>query len=214
MKEDFYNSNEKKFEKLISLLKELPQDKVPGDFEFKLMTRIHNGNFKLNEPQRNKWWTFWIIVPAFTLTAAVVILFFVFNSTVTYDDNPLLAEPQLRQDVIASKNNSINFKEFKNKKTADAKSEYSAVLKANDVVVNRKVKLPFSTNNSINLDSYLNNKKSLNNIITPGRLVEANEEYFNFDGFFSAIPSDGKTLEKLRAKIDSIRKTELTNQNK
>jgi len=214
MKTNFYNSNENKFEKLISLLKELSQDKAPDDFEFKLMTKIHNGNFKLNEPHRNKWWTLWIVVPAFTLTTAIVILFFVFNSTVTYDDNPLLAKPQLRQDVIASKNNSINFKEIKNKKTAVAKNEYSAVLKANDVVVNKKVKLPFSTTNSINLDSYLNNKRSLNNVITPGRLVEANEEYFNFDGFFSAIPSDGKTLEKLRAKIDSIRKTELNNQNK
>ena len=214
MKADFYNSNEKKFEKLISLLKELPQDKAPDDFEFKLMTKIRNGNLRLNESQRNKWWTLWIIVPTFTLTAAIVVLFFVFNSTVTYDDNPLLAKPQLRQDVIASKKNSINFKEFKNKKTAVAKDEYSAVLKANDVVVNKKVKLPFSIDNSINLDNYLNNKKSLNNIITPGRLVEANEEYFNFDGFFSAIPSDGKTLERLRAKIDSIKKIELDNQNK
>ena len=83
MKADFYNSNEKKFEKLISLLKELPQDKAPDDFEFKLMTKIRNGNLRLNESQRNKWWTLWIIVPTFTLTAAIVVLFFVFNSTVT-----------------------------------------------------------------------------------------------------------------------------------
>jgi len=48
MKKDLYNSTNKEFNHVIKLLKELPKEQAPDNFEYNLLTKIKNKNFATN----------------------------------------------------------------------------------------------------------------------------------------------------------------------
>ncbi|MCK5456047.1 MAG: hypothetical protein KAI45_02905, partial [Melioribacteraceae bacterium] len=70
--------NEKEFEKLQTLLKELPKIEAPDNFEYNLMTRIQNKNFDIKS-EKKKSIFFWVYTPTFALVASVILVFFVFT---------------------------------------------------------------------------------------------------------------------------------------
>ena len=76
-KNKLHNEEEKEFEKIQNLLKDLPKVKAPDNFEFNLLTRIHNKNFDLKTEKKNN--LFRIYAPSFALAASVALVFFLFS---------------------------------------------------------------------------------------------------------------------------------------
>ena len=100
MKEDLYNSNDKKNEHVIKLLQELPRVEAPDNFEYNLNLRIENKNFELKTKES----VFSIpwrkgLLPAFGAVAASIILFFSIYTDSDSLENPLQIKPKLRNEL-------------------------------------------------------------------------------------------------------------------
>lgn len=100
------NDDEKKFNDVIGSLKNLAQVNAPENFEANLMRRINSENFK---EERIGFWREILmpskLIPTAAVAALLVFMFIVkFNGTGAND--PLTAQPRLREDVVAS-NSSI-----------------------------------------------------------------------------------------------------------
>ncbi len=211
-----YNFNkEEGFEELRKTLAELPQVKAPDDFEFKLLTRIENKQFDINDAEEKIGWS-WIYAPVTALVMSAVVLFFVFSNDNEDLGNPLLEDPLPKTEIIGEAN-SGNTEEFQSKKllsktsageenTASNNENYVVVVQPNDVVVQEKVNYPFSENSSVDLDNALNNANpnALRTVGTAGN-NRGNVEYFEFNGFYTRIQSDNDTLMKEKARMDSLK---------
>lgn len=113
------NDDELKYKDLINTLKNLQEVKAPQNFEADLMRRINSEKF---EKKQSFWRRILIpsrLIPSAALAVAAVILFFLFNISSEDSENPLLAEPKVREDVIATEdisdvtlNNEISKKDL------------------------------------------------------------------------------------------------------
>ena len=53
MKNNLYNSSDEEFQHVIKLLKELPKETAPSNFEYNLSVRIKNKNFDLKTSEKS-----------------------------------------------------------------------------------------------------------------------------------------------------------------
>jgi hypothetical protein len=98
------NDDELRYRNVINTLKSLQKVKVPQDFEADLMGRINSEKF---EGKQNFWQRILIpsrLVPSAALAVTAVILLFFLNISSEDSENPLLVEPKVREDVIATEN--------------------------------------------------------------------------------------------------------------
>jgi hypothetical protein len=98
------NDDEFRYKNVINTLKSIQEVKAPQNFEADLMRRINSEKFKGNQ---NFWQKILIpsrLVPSAALAVAAIILLFFFNISSEDSENPLLVEPKVREDVIATEN--------------------------------------------------------------------------------------------------------------
>lgn len=187
-----YNSNdEEKFSNLIALLKELPEEKAPDDFEFRLMTKIQNGNFNTSADGKSSVFPYWIFAPASAIIISAAIFIFVVDVFKLDENQPIFPEPTLRTEAV-SESNAMQPKEFLSKQTISEKKEVpvKVIVEPNDVVVTREFDAKnLNAVNSVNLDkAIITGQPKPNTKKNPGILVGRSESpYFEFNGFYSGM---------------------------
>ena len=94
------NDEEKKYEKLINDLKNLPSIKAPENFEADILRQIHSSKRDKKESFWKKIFTPGKLVPAAVAIASAIIIFIVIDIKPERPEDPLNLQPRLREDVI------------------------------------------------------------------------------------------------------------------
>ncbi len=226
-------SNE--FEKLRTLLKDLPKVGAPDNFEYNLMTRIHNKNFQIkSEKKRNIF--FWVYTPAFALAASAILIFFVITDNSVDNDNPWNSKPKLIPELQTSETSSVSSSQQNNNQRLDVKEKISNSVAAkeensvkaksslrklekpsiqqNNVASNSKTKpvYPFDKSKSVDLDKLLTAEEQTvvpnNGISQPQLASEGNTNTLEspFSGFFIRQKEAAARRESLKVREDSLRR--------
>ncbi len=210
-----YNSNsEEKYSKIIAMLKNLPEEKAPEDFEFRLMTKIENGNFELSGGNAKQSFPVWVFAPALAIVFSAVVFFIVFDSMQFTNSGSLFPEPKLREEVTAK--NLGEPKEFLSKSSSaiEKSNTIKVIVEPNDVVVTQRLTPPkFSTVKTVNVDQYIakGGVKGKSTITGPKVLVGGSKDpYFEFDGFY-IVKENRDSLQKMKSKIDSMKRANKRN---
>lgn len=207
-----YNSKEEeKYSEIISLLKSLPEEKAPDNFEFNLMTKIKNGTFNPSQYESSSKFPYWVFAPAGAIVMSAVVFFFVADFLQFDNNSPIFPEPKLRSEVLNEKN-VPQTKEFLSKSSAltnrEGETPVKVIVEPNDVVVTREYKsFNFNSDKSIELDKILapGQPKPTSNIKGPDVLVGHSENtYFEFDGFYIGMER-AKSSSRVKSKADSLK---------
>ncbi len=220
MKINSYNSKEEEqFSDVIKVLKSLPKVKADDNFEFNLMTRINNGNFELNTPEK-KFYFGRIFVPvAATVAASIVLLFFIISDSGVGVENPFLLDPPVRNDYSAAKVDTIELQNTKMSASVAEKTQPNeqvtqpqpqtevvrVVVQPSDAVTVEE--LPFDDANSVDLDTYVSGQSTnRNSVMNRGSLVSGGERSVSqFDGFLIRERPSKETIESHKARLDSLK---------
>lgn len=208
---NFYNDEETKYTKIINDLKALPKINSPENFEYNLMTKIQNKNFGDSKiPKYN-----FNLVRFFAPSAAVIsiiILFMILYPTKDEIQNQLnilentstsqtLTQKPITENKIVEKTNI----KTENKKVNKSNSVNSAPIKQS---ANSKLQDLFVNSRSVSVDDYLSGAPVNNRTIQRGNVVKSGDEPI-VDGFLVEKQTDKQTIEKYRAALDSLRKSQL-----
>lgn len=104
------------YKNIIRILNELQKVKAPANFEADLMRRINSGKFEKERSFQKKFFLPSWLIPSAALVATAVIILFVVNINFGPDENPLLAPPRIREDVIANRDVTLTRNETTAKK--------------------------------------------------------------------------------------------------
>ena len=179
------------YEKLIKDLKNLPKVDAPADFEYKLMTKIQNGQFGDNEIKKEtgKLWRF---IPATAMALSAIIIFFVVQETSVEPENPYLNNSE-QTNVAESRS-----------------ADKPARTLNNDYIANQPNDVSRKQNNTakprlkgVGVDGFIDGKLKSQNSDPRSHIVGNNNR---FDGFL--VDKDRKEVEALRARLDSIKAAE------
>ena len=221
---NIYKEDEKEFEKLQNLLKELPQIKTKDNFEYNLLTRIHNKNFKIKSEKKSNLFLR-IYAPSFALAATVALVFFLFSDKNLEVDDPWNSQPKLRPEMKVSESiapvlPSEEEVSGQNKIASDENNDTENSLKikqstsANDIAVKSESKpdFPFNDQTSVDLDEMIEspNPTTARNGMRHPQLTGTNNAPTNsnesaFKGFFTRQREAEAKKESLRIHEDSIR---------
>jgi hypothetical protein len=95
--------NDAKYEFIIKNLKQLQKVKAPDYFEANLIRKINSGKF--GKETKSFWDRFLVpakVIPSIVLAVTTIILLFVVNLSPEEDENPLLAKPRIREELISN----------------------------------------------------------------------------------------------------------------
>ncbi len=211
MKKNIYD-NKNDQPDVVKLLNDLPKIQTSENFEFNLMTRIQNGNFKPEDKKLHSFSLFGFLKPALVVAVTSVIAFFVINLQDTDYHNALFSEPQLRKEVLNQPDSQLEKLEFyvsneeggaSEEKLDETTDGYKVVLNDNDVISKEKIEFPFE-DKSFDLDTRLNRNYTGQNPASPGVLAGTGSNRFNFEGFYTRIPPNQKAVDSLRQLRDSL----------
>ena len=225
--------DEKEFEKLQTLLKELPKIEASDNFEYNLMTRIQNKNFDIKS-EKKKSLLFWVSTPTFALVASVILVFFVFTDSDIDTEDTWNSQPKLRPELQSSQISNSNTKQIEEpeiiSKQSASKRKISSKVNPSvqmqkptnekkDVAANQKSQpvYPFDKNESVDLDQLLEDESpTLNNGAAKAQLAgESEASKSQFSGFFIRQVEAEARKESLRVREDSLKQLEDSiNQNK
>lgn len=225
MNKNVYNSNDSEYQHVIRLLKELPKEKAPDNFEYNLSVKIKNKNFGLNTKEQRVLFPWKIFMPATGVVAAALLVFFTFFSESETFENPFQLQPKLRTELSASlqkntqntldNNNFISENDviFKNKnvnkdETTKSPSKSKSIIAS---VENEKPNFPF--NNSTNLDEVITGDTE-GKISNKASLAGRSDLQSSFNGFFIRNEVDKAYVEALKARMDSLKKEYRNSQKK
>jgi hypothetical protein len=211
----FKKYNDEQFKEVINSLKGLPQISAPDDFDINLKTKL-NTIEPLSLPKRVIYHQYSrTLVPAFSLVAAVFLIFLVISDQNSPDlDNPFLKPPTLRT--------------FNESKQDIGNQKGQLKISDNDVVFEEHPAVPRSSNfaagneNNLSEKNVIDNKKRFLQLITtnsdennvdkslsarPGNGItsESNGSTVNFNGF-NITQDEDQVMHALRAKMDSLKK--------
>ena len=191
---------------------------LKDDARFQDITKILK---ELPKVKNSLGWT-WIYAPVTALVLSAVLIFFIVNPEEEFD-NPLMSNPPLRAALVSNspdtmiansaEQNSSAFSETALRETAAAKSAsskvdpYLVVFQPNDVVVKEKMAYQFSKQKGVDLDNYVGQ----NGLQGQGgsQLAGYGDNYFEFDGFFvKSYPDKGQILRE-KARLDSLRRSQI-----
>ena len=207
-----YNDDESKFPEMLKDLKELPKIKAPDNFEYNLMTRIHNKNFGAVEKERPQFNWIKFLAPS-AVVASAIILFFIFLPSSQENNNQLLQQTKL-QDKQSEVNNPLSAKNELNNQQPVAsdnklQSNSSSLLGSNNQTLKSRTLSPLNDSRSIKLDDYISGANKNQSNTNRGNIVNNGEEPSQYDGFIVSEKPDKKTLDRYRAVVDSIKKAQL-----
>lgn len=221
-KNNIYKEDDKEFEKLQTLLKNLPQVKTPDNFEYNLLTRINNKNFEIkSEKKKNLFLR--IYAPSFALAATVAVVFFLFTDKGLDEDDPWNSQPKLRpemevsesvvpenlseEEVLVQSNELASADENEKENISKTKRSTSA----DDIALKSETKpnFPFDDRTSVDLDEMIESptSQSTNNGIANPQLAKKNNAPAEsaFKGFFLSLQEAEARKESLRTHEDSLR---------
>jgi len=230
MDKNNYIEENNEFDKLRALLKDLPKVGTEDNFEYKLMTRIHNKNFEIKSEKKKNIF-FWIYTPAFALVASVILIFFVLTDNSVDTENPWISQPKLLPELQTSKTATVSnagqkdnkekiSKPLAEKRQSIPKARTSArqlkktSIQQNSVAANTKAKpaYPFDKSKSVDLDELLTtdevNTTPGNGISQPHLASQGNTSTFEspFSGFFIRQREAAARRESLRVWEDSLKR--------
>lgn len=224
MKNYYQNKDDKKFASVISTLKSLPDVKAPSDFEMNLRRKINNLTY-VEKKKENK--VFFLLrktfAPATALALSVAIIFFFVFDFRSEEDNPFMADPQLKLEyasnisttsiknlLIDPVNITSNDVVLKKKtstpqppaKTTQQKIQENVIMAAGDASEEPNLKRDLlSANRGQNIDHSLRAKPQ-HGIRDYGSMSES----VSFDGFNIVNEENDGTLYQLKARMDSLKK--------
>lgn len=228
------------FEKLQNLLRELPKVGTPDNFEYKLMTRIHNKNFEIKSEKKKNIF-FWVYTPALALVASVILIFFVFTDSDVDSENPWNSQPKLLPELQSSETATFNSAQQNDNIQADAREKFSKSLskekknssdvnassqsvqpsiQKNGVAANTKAKpvYPFDKSKSVDLDKLLTTEEAVtapsNGLAQPHLAGQGNAFESPFSGFFIRQREAEARKESLRIREDSLNQLKESEINK
>lgn len=224
MEANNYNSlkDDSRFQDITKILKELPKVKAEDNFEFNLLSKIQNGNYDAKKYKENSLSWAWIYAPATALVLSAVLIFFVVSPDEDFD-NPLMSNPPLRAALVSNSpdtmiansvaENRSAFSETALRETAATKpasskvDPYLVVFQPNDVVVKEKMAYPFSKQKGVDIDNYVGR----NDLLGQGgsQLAGYGDNYFEFDGFFVRTNPDKGQISREKARLDSLRRSQI-----
>lgn len=218
MNDDLYNKEEQQFKDVIGVLKELPKIKSPDNFEYNLMTRIHNRKFDEKSLKENRYTVFGFLKPGIAVAVTAVILFFVIDYQQGEFDNPLISEPEKRAEIAKSDNPGKTSKEFivsdnavasistdGQSGTVEENKSLRVVLHDNDVIAEENRSFPFP-DRSVNLDNKLRDNNSPRSINDTRILAGTGTERVYFDGFYTGTAFSQRILDSLR-NLDTLKRS-------
>ena len=223
MKKNLYNSNDEDHQHIINLLKELPREKAPDNFEYNLRVKIENKNFGLNTEKKGLFPSWKIFVPATGTAIAAILIFLVTFNDQENLENPFQVEPQPRSVTKNVENEKLseNLKEGKKGLVSDndvlitteLEEVYSAEprrVDQSDVLAaepNTKPDFPFNDESSTNLDE-MRNQRSKSTVGNNASLAGRSNYRSFFNGFYIREEVDKEYVDKLKARMDSLKKAE------
>lgn len=212
MKDNLYYDEERKFEPLIKLLKELPKVDAPDNFEYNLMVKIKNGNLEKKEPKTFSKWLY-IFTPA-AVTVSIILLFFVLTGNEN-GDYFFLEKPQ-KITSSSKTSDTIKIQEFvvnnagigENKEKSNVKIEkktYAVVVQNNDVVKKSNKSFILDDSKSLDLDKIISGEQVISENNSRVRLVSDGNNLYPFDEYL-VKPNKKEDVTKLKARMDSLKK--------
>lgn len=224
MKKDLYNSSDVEFQHVIKLLKEMPKEKAPENFEFNLSVRIKNKNFEPIKPEKIIFSPWKIFVPVSTVALALVLLFFISYDNTDSNENPFQIQPKLRNEISSSLAGSSFIENNLSPSTKISETDvvYEEEIKSESVIealAAQKIanndpnknsdnsaleEFPFNEFNSTNLDEVLSEKRNSTKISGRAALAGINNSAFN--GFFIRDEVDKEYVESMKARMDSLKR--------
>jgi hypothetical protein len=201
---NIYNEKETKQSKLIKDLKELPKIKAPDNFEFNLMARIENKNFGEQKEERLQFNLLKFLAPS-AVVVVTIILFFIFLPSSNQNNNPLQAP---NSQMIVDNSSSVT-KEMTNKKLASPiRNDINNSSAVTNNQASKQMPSPINNPRAIRVDDYIANENANQRDLEHGNVVNSGDGSSQYDGFLIPEKTDKKTLEKYRARIDSIKKAQ------
>jgi hypothetical protein len=221
MKKDLYNSKDEEYQHVIKLLREIPKESAPDNFEYNLSVKIENKIFDLNTKESSIFHPWKILMPAAGVVVASLLLFFTIFSESDSLENPFQIKPQLRNEL--SGNLLMSSKVFGSKNKINEndvvlKKEISVVdadVLAESIVENKivdaktkenKTIFPFDKSTSTNLDDLLDRKRNISKISRRAILAGRSNSHSSFNGFYIREEVDKDYVEALKARNDSLKK--------
>lgn len=133
------NEEDTRYKELIRTLNSLQKVSAPPGFESSLMRRINSGEFKKERSPLRNIFSPSRLIPAAAAVAAVLLVF-VFNPKAETPDDPLMADPRVREDVIISKEAGTNSNELKkpSERKASSFQRYAGSASNKNLFINKK----------------------------------------------------------------------------
>ncbi len=212
MKDNLYYDEEKKFEPLINLLKELPKVDAPDNFEYNLMVKINNGNLEKKETKTFSKWLY-IFTPA-AVTVSIVLLFLLFTGNdnrdlFLFENPPKIALSGKNSDTIKIQEIVVNKAAIgESKQNSNVKVEkktYAVVVQNNDVVKKTNKPLLLDESKSLDLDKVISGDQKISENNSRVRLVSDGDNLYPFDEYL-VKPNKKEDVTQLKAKMDSLKK--------
>ncbi|MBU0558541.1 MAG: hypothetical protein KJ799_03170 [Bacteroidetes bacterium] len=217
--EDKFYIEEKEFKETIDLLKSLPKVKAPENFEFNLMTKIHNKNFK-SSSKRSVFagWSVYL-KPSFALVASAVLVYFLFVNETNDFENPLLSQPKVREDAAFINSDTILMQEAPKEEIFSGSSEnaksktpkpqkqdvYKVIVQPNDAVSKYKLNFPFNDGKTVDVDKQLQGQGIHQKGSKYGTLAGGGDKRFSFEGFSLIEKDTSANPDSQVAKQDSLK---------
>ncbi|MCW8850037.1 MAG: hypothetical protein OQJ81_08695, partial [Melioribacteraceae bacterium] len=205
MNKNHYNSKDEEHLHVIKLLKELPKEKAPDNFEYNLSIKIKNKNFGLNTKEPKFLMPWKILLPSTGVALSAILLFFVVFTENDSIENPFLIKPKLRTELSGNLLNSTN-KDVDNKNSI---SENDVIIQENKPaliaqqtpkankksVAETEIRKPnFPFNNSTDLDEALS-KNSPSAANSRASLAGNSKLESVFNGFYIRNEVDKEYVE-------------------
>lgn len=191
------NNMDNGYEKLSKDLKNLPKVNAPDDFEYKLMVKIQNGQFETAKV-KNESGKLWKFIPATAVALSALIIFFVVQETSVNNGNPYfdgIEQPVAKTDNIPD---TVNLRGPASPAIDDGSY---LVIHPNDVVKKEKPVTARPRLKGVDVDGLIDGSLINRSGLNRQHVVGHGNKSFN--GFL--VDKDRKEIERLRARLDSIK---------
>lgn len=132
------NEDELKFAREIRFLKQLRKVEAPVNFEAGLMNKIQNPDLIKKESSWQNIFAPKKFIPSAALALSTVIILFVLNLNSDDAENPLLAEPKVREDIVEA--SSVSPEQFDlNLRKANPLDEKRVIIEEKKEVKKREI---------------------------------------------------------------------------
>jgi hypothetical protein len=212
MNKNFYNEEESQFQELRAVLKDLPKINADKNFEYNLMTRIHNKQFESKSLKKSHFTLFGFLKPALAVGVVAIISFIVIQNQNSEIENPFSIQPEIRSEGTAENNGDTAPNEFvvsekvsrksNNEVDKEVSSPKRFIIQDNDVIAAANEEFPFP-DNSFDLDSKLKSSVIKPNFYSRSTLagsgnINRNSNRVYFEGFYTGSNTTKKIIDSLR----------------